>query len=185
MIILIQEPPGSGKSQIGTYLSALLSIPFYSKDEVKEILFDSLGTSDTEWSKKLAVCANQILFEQIRKTIFSSKDLIVETNISLTSDIETVTKIFNNRSAELTEIYITARKEVLLDRVKKRWNSGSRHHGHADNDRLVAIEKYIDDAISKPIRLGQNVIELDSSEITIAELKNKVKLELQLNGIDS
>jgi len=181
MIILIQGPPGSGKSRIGTYLSSLISAPFYSKDEVKEVLFDSLGTRDSEWSKKLAVCSNQILFKHIGKAVALSKDLIVETNISLESDIEIVTKLFQGHSEALTEIYLTARKEILLDRVKRRWDSGSRHLGHADNERLHEIETYIADFISQPIRLGHRIIEFDSSEMTTEELEEKIKLELKLS----
>jgi len=180
MIILIQGPPGSGKSQIGTYLSSLIRAPFYSKDEVKEVLFDTLGTRDSEWSKKLAACSNQMLFKHIRKAIALSNDLIVETNVSLESDVEVVTRLFSGHDEALTEIYLTARKEILLDRVKKRWNSGSRHHGHADNERLSEIEKYIDKSISQPIRLGHRVIELDSSDTSSDELKEKIKLELNL-----
>jgi len=181
MIILIQGPPGSGKSQIGTYLSSLIGAPFYSKDEVKEVLFDSLGTRDSDWSKKLAVCSNQLLFKHIRKAIALSKDLIVETNISLKSDVDIVTELFSGDDEALTEIYLTATKEVLLDRVKRRWDSGSRHPGHEDYERLREIERYIDESISQPIRLGRRVIELDSSELTVEELKEKIKRELKLN----
>lgn len=180
MIILIQGPPGSGKSHIGNFLSSLIGAPFYSKDEVKEVLFDSLGTRDLDWSKQLAACSNQMLFKHIRKSIASSQDLIVETNISLESDVEVVTKLFSGHKEALTEVYLTARKEILLDRVKKRCNSGARHLGHADNKRLLQVEKYIDDSISQPIRLGHRVIELDSSKTTTEELEEKIKLELKL-----
>jgi hypothetical protein len=127
------------------------------------------------------MCSNQILFKLIRKSIALSKDLIVETNISLENDVNVITNLFSGRNEALTEIYLSARKEILLDRVIKRWNSGSRHLGHADNERLHQIEKYIDDSMSQPIRLGHRVIELDSSEITPEELEEKIKLELKLN----
>ncbi len=59
--IIISGPPGAGKTTIGKLLSKELSLPFFYKDEIKESLFDTLGWSDAEWSKKLGVASMKIL----------------------------------------------------------------------------------------------------------------------------
>jgi predicted kinase len=58
MIILLQGPPGSGKSTLGKSLSAKLNALFLSKDDLKEVLFDSLDVGGPEWSKKLGIASN-------------------------------------------------------------------------------------------------------------------------------
>ena len=45
-LIIINGPPGSGKTHLGRFLARELWLPYFSKDGVKELLFDSLGWSD-------------------------------------------------------------------------------------------------------------------------------------------
>lgn len=47
-IIIMQGGPTTGKTTIGTRLAASLKIPYYSKDGVKEPIFDDIGCP-TEW----------------------------------------------------------------------------------------------------------------------------------------
>ena len=50
---IVTGPPGAGKSTLAEYLARELCLPLISKDGIKEILFDTLGWHDREWSKKL------------------------------------------------------------------------------------------------------------------------------------
>ena len=179
--IVLFGPPGAGKSCVGQSLSEKLGALYYSKDEIKEVLFDSLGIKNSAWSRQLAVTANDILFSLIQKSLLISQDLIVETNISLEKDIKSVYEIFSRNSNALVEIYLTADKNTLMDRVVNRWNSGARHIGHVDNRRLNDIEAYIDNEESVPINLGHKLIKIDSSSTTISELEQKVFTELNLS----
>ena len=52
-IILVSGSPAAGKTTIATLLSKKLKIPLISKDTIKEILFDSIGIQDRNFSKLL------------------------------------------------------------------------------------------------------------------------------------
>ena len=180
MIYLVQGPPGAGKSCICRYLSKIIGCVYYSKDDIKELLFDSLGTKDLAWSKQLAIAANDILFSLMHNSLLASQNIVIETNISLERDLENAKTTFSDKSSELIEIYLTAKKDTLIERIIERWESGNRHPGHADKMRIKEIETYIDRQISTPINLGHRVIEVDTSSIDIIEAQNLITRELNL-----
>lgn len=39
-----------------------MSVPFISKDEIKEFMFDGLGWNDREWSKKIGLASYDSLY---------------------------------------------------------------------------------------------------------------------------
>ena len=51
--ILVTGMPAAGKTTMAGFLSGRLGIPYISKDEVKEILFDELGFSSRAEKVKL------------------------------------------------------------------------------------------------------------------------------------
>ena len=54
-------PPASGKTTLAQAIAAALRLPLYTKDAFKELLYDTLGTGDLEWSTKLGAAAMEIL----------------------------------------------------------------------------------------------------------------------------
>lgn len=46
-LILVSGPPASGKSYLARLFAERLTLPLYSRDAIKETLFDTLG-----WSEK-------------------------------------------------------------------------------------------------------------------------------------
>ena len=55
--ILVSGLPATGKSTMAAYLSKQLGIPVFSKDAIKERLFDTLGFSSREEKVRLGVAA--------------------------------------------------------------------------------------------------------------------------------
>lgn len=60
-LIIISGMPGSGKTTLAKSISAELSLPLIEKDSIKELLFDSLGWNDREWSKKLGKVSYELM----------------------------------------------------------------------------------------------------------------------------
>jgi len=52
-VLIINGQPCTGKTHLMKKLSSDLKMTYLSRDEIKELLFDDLGVSDSEWSKKL------------------------------------------------------------------------------------------------------------------------------------
>ena len=56
-LILVSGIPASGKSTMAAYLSEKLDIPMYSKDRIKELLYDTVGFEGRAQKVKLGAAA--------------------------------------------------------------------------------------------------------------------------------
>ena len=59
---MVSGAPATGRTTLAREVARALTIPFLSKDLIKESLFDSLGTKAREWSKKLGLASIELLF---------------------------------------------------------------------------------------------------------------------------
>src|SRR6188472_2514946 len=80
LVVIITGLPGTGKTAFGRFLSRELSMPYLSKDGIKEILFDTLGYSDREWSRKLSVASYELLYYFVEQELAAGRDFVVESN---------------------------------------------------------------------------------------------------------
>lgn len=79
-LIIITGLPGSGKTSLALALQGKLNLPLISKDAIKETLFDELGYSDREWSKKIGKATFSLMDKQINDLLSHGISLIVEAN---------------------------------------------------------------------------------------------------------
>ena len=61
MFVMVTGLPGSGKTSLSSPLAGALSLPWLSKDTIKEALWDALGPGDREWSTRLGRAAASAL----------------------------------------------------------------------------------------------------------------------------
>jgi predicted kinase len=64
--VLVSGLPGSGKSTLAPLLGADLGLPVFSKDAIKEALWDALGPGDRVWSSQLGAAAAAALLVLVR-----------------------------------------------------------------------------------------------------------------------
>lgn len=72
--------PSSGKTTVAEALSRRLRLPLIAKDEIKERLYDTLGTGDVEWSSRLGEAAYALILGFARTLLASGTSTIVEAN---------------------------------------------------------------------------------------------------------
>lgn len=132
-LIIICGLPCTGKTTLGEKLAQELSLPFISRDSLKESLFDSLGWSDREWSKKLGVASYNLLYYFIDSLVSKNISLIVESNFLAAYDTNRYRNIQNRYTLKIAQIHCHTKGEVLIERFKQRSESGERHPGHVDH----------------------------------------------------
>jgi hypothetical protein len=67
MIVAITGPPAAGKTSLAVPLARALDLPLYTKDVIKEALFDELGTSaDPAWSRRLSDASYRVVINLLR-----------------------------------------------------------------------------------------------------------------------
>src|SRR5438045_2088765 len=80
LVVIITGPPASGKSMLGRELARRLALPLLSKDLFKEVLFDELGWSDREWSRRLGTASMALLFRSAGAVLEAGRSVAVESN---------------------------------------------------------------------------------------------------------
>jgi predicted kinase len=168
MLIIVTGLPCSGKTNLGRQISRLHQIPFISKDEFKERLFDRLGWSDRAWSKKLSDASYEMMFYVLEELLEVGQSCVLEANFDPKLHSEPLANITLKFQTQVVQIHCLTQPEILLERFKSRWNSGSRHPGHADKMMLPEMEVLVKQKIV-PLELPGPVFELDTTNLATLE----------------
>jgi predicted kinase len=148
-LILVSGPPGVGKSTIAEPLARTLGFPLIQKDVIKEVLFETLGTGDREWSQRLSRASFMVMFgvaDGLPQAMLEGNFDDEDRDRTLALDPEPI------------EIHCSCSDEELVRRFRAR----TRHPGHLDDD--VGDEELIERARRGPLRWGGPLLELDTEE---------------------
>ena len=162
-IIIVSGPPGAGKTTFARQLSERYGLMMLHKDGFKETLFDGLGWSDREWSKKIGRASYKLMYHVLEAGLAAGNSFVVESNFSKQHDGPVFQKFRDQHKARIIEIVCKCRPEVAFERFKARAESGKRHPGHLDTDNLEEFRKTLEGWSFEPIG-GEVVLELDTND---------------------
>ncbi len=145
LLIILNGPPGAGKTVLAKKLSAELEWPVLARDEIKELLFDQLGTKDRDWSMKLGGVGYGVFFLMLEKMLRTNATFIIESNFDPVNYHAQIKELLNKQGYPAIELFFSATPDVLLGRFKKRWESDDRHRGHVDHERFLDLESRLAD----------------------------------------
>jgi len=177
-LILISGSAAAGKTSLANVLSEKLNLPYFSKDQIKESLFDSLGWSDKEWSQKLGMAAIKLLYVIAESEMSAGRVFIIESNFKDKIDTVQIEQLSRKYGYQVLEFHCFARMEMLIARFKERVVTNRRHPGHVDH---LFSESYFDPTVFKPMTLG--AIKVDTSDfakLDYSELVNKARIFLEI-----
>jgi predicted kinase len=80
--MIILGPPASGKTGLALRLAAELSRPVLCKDDVKEALFDVLGSTDREGSRRFSEAALAAVLRMARTQLCAGSCCLIEGNFT-------------------------------------------------------------------------------------------------------
>jgi len=164
-LVIVNGPPGAGKTTLGGRIAAQLGLPFISKDSVKDILFDTLGWRDREWSKKLGRASFEILFHFLESQLEAGQPSVVETAFTPAFHTARFLGLRELYGFEPIQIYCRASDEVLFERFNKRSETGERHPGHVDH--LVTYDQFLDllrEERWEILKIGGSFLEVDTTD---------------------
>lgn len=151
-LVVVTGKPCTGKTAIANTLSEEYSLPLFSKDSVKEILFDTMGFDDRDLSKRYGVAAYALLDYLIEENLNRGRSLMVESNFNPDYDNEKFQNWQARYGAVVLQIVCETDGEVLFNRFADRARSQERHPGHND---LASLEEW------KPILTSGSLMPLD------------------------
>jgi predicted kinase len=150
-------------------LARELRLPLFAKDDVKEILYENLGTGDRMWSQALGRAAFDLLFHALTEVLRAGQPVIVEGNFAAGISEDEFARVPPFRALR---VFCSAPEPVLLDRFARR----RRHPGHVDE---VVVEEMRAGATflrSSPLDIAGELIELDTAEaVDLVSLADRVR----------
>jgi predicted kinase len=162
--------PASGKTSVARALSERLALPLVTKDGFKELLFDTLGTGDADWSHRLGDASYALVFQAVRTFLAAGSSLVVEANFF---------RGMEPRFAELPEhrtvqVHCHAPLDVLVERYDRR----ERHPGHRDEDKIDELAGRFASGAHGALDLTGDLVELDTSApVDTAALAERVSAQ--------
>ena len=147
-MILITGAPCSGKTTLARPLAKSLDASLIEKDTIKEALYDSLGASGDDWSRRLSDAAFDVMFGLGR----NPDKLILEGNFRREHGDR-----LRNIDPNPIEIFCRCPDEELLRRNNSR---GQRHPAHP----TISDEELLEMGRHGPLALGGRLLEIDTSE---------------------
>lgn len=163
-VIIVSGPPGTGKTTLAEQISAEFRLPLFNKDGIKELLFDTLGWSDREWSKRLGHATYMILFHIMERELAAGASFVVESNFHVALDTERFQALQQSHRFTPFQVNCTADGDVLYERFSERAESGERHPGHGDAMNLDEFEDILRRGRHDPLDIGGTVYEVDMTE---------------------
>jgi predicted kinase len=162
--------PAAGKTTIARALATELKLPLVTKDDVKESLFDVLGTGDSDWSRRLGRATYEVMFVFCREVLAAGLPVVAEANFFAGSQEEQFRALPPHR---LVQIHCSAPLELLVERYADRRD---RHPGHLDRVRVTELRERFASGAHAPLRLDGGLIEVDtSSSVDVAQLADDIR----------
>jgi predicted kinase len=163
-LVIATGPPASGKTTLGRALAARLNMPFLYKDGIKEALFDTLGWSDREWSRRLGIATYALLFHLLEMELAVGRSLVVESNFDAVRAGPAFLALRERYGFRPIQVCCVAEGAVLLERVRMRATSGERHPGHVELSSMAELEPVLLRGRLDPLPLHGPIIEVDNTD---------------------
>lgn len=177
-LIVINGLPATGKTTLGRQIADRLGIPLFSKDDYKETIFDRMGYSDREWSKKVGSAAIGIHFAVAEACLRVGQSCIVENffrKVTVDNFGETFTEMCAKYGFRCIQVLVKADGAEVYRRFEERSLSGRRHPGHDDANSLVAFKPTLMQGRLEPLDLPGPLIEVDTTDFSKVDVDDLMR----------
>ena len=144
-----------------------LGLPLVAKDAVKERLYETVGTGDREWSRRLGRATYALMFHWLDEELRCGRPAIVEANFTAVAE-PLFARLPPHRPLQL---FCTASREVVIERYAAR----ARHEGHLDDVVLEELRAGKHAEQWTPLRLPGELLELDTTTTDVAMVAARVR----------
>ena len=175
VLLIVNGYAASGKTTLARALSRELRWPVLVKDLFKEQLFDRLGATDYEDSKRLGVAAIEMMFGAARELLIVGTSVIVESPLVPRHDNARLRALERAADFQTIQLVLTGDPDVLFERYRTRAERGERHPCHFDQDRLADMHAMLH-APFESLTVSGETLYFDTSSLSdaaIAEMQRR------------
>ena len=108
---------------------------------------------------------------------------MIEANFRPDRATATIQSLLNQYGYDAIQIHCMSEEEILIQRFRRRWESGKRHPGHVDDTTYDHIRESVRQQVNGPLALNVPILEVDTTdwdqvdpEMIIAWVGNKSRL---------
>lgn len=172
-LILIVGDLASGKSTLADILSEKHGIPALKKDNIKEILADTVGFTTREENLRLSKATFEIMLHTLERFATVGADLILESNFR-EAELRKISALAEKEGYEILSLYLTAKPALLYERFNARKSEG-RHRAHltAEFESFEGFCEYLMGQRSE--YMPGNVIRIDATNFSYQKDDNILK----------
>lgn len=131
--ILVAGMPASGKTTLARKLSDKLHIPMVSKDEIKELFYDTVGFTSREGKIALGMGSMEAMYYFAGQLLRVGQSVILENNFEECSKTG-IEELLARYGCKAVTIRLEGSLEMMYERFVTREKSQDRHRGHVVND---------------------------------------------------
>lgn len=173
-IVLVTGLPGTGKTTLGRQISSELAMPYIGKDVIKELMFDELGWSDREWSRRIGGATLAIIDYLVEEEMRAGHSVVLEGNFKPDRDDAKYSDLQQKYGVHVVQLLCHANGDVLFDRFRHRAENGERHPGHVDAENLKEWRHTFSVDRSVPLNIPSEVISVDTTDFSILDVQKVV-----------
>lgn len=165
ILIIVSGPPSSGKTTLAKSIAQKFNLPLITKDCLKEILFDTIGWKDREWSKKIGSASFTIMHYILDSLMATGQSLIIEGNFKTEFESQLLSPRLNQHNYHAVQIMCQCDGQILFERFKYRSESGQRHPGHCDTGNYEELKDSLLAGKYQPLDIKSQIIIFDSTNL--------------------
>lgn len=159
-LIIVNGHPATGKTTLAREISSALSLPLFTKDDIKESLFDVLGGADVEASRALGRAAWELLYLSADTLLAARKSLVVEGNFYPEPADRWVAGMERRHGQLTVQVMLHTDPDELVRRYRKR---AGRHPAHMGAARIPDVVAAAARPLS-PLVVNGPTIEIDTTD---------------------
>lgn len=183
LVVIVLGRSATGKTTLVRRITEQVPLPLLAKDDLKEILFDSLGTGGRDRSRALGRATFPLLDYAIERLLESGSSFIIEAAYTAAYEDEKFQAWQRAFGFRALQIHCSAGPEVLIRRYQERAASGLRHPGHADAESVDEFRGSLSDGRSETLSIEGEVLEFDSTVPGATEwVIERLRTELAASG---
>ena len=177
VLILISGAPGTGKTTLARLIAAELPVVVLEKDAIKEILFDTLSTTDREWSRKLGRATFALLYALTEGQLQARQSVVVEAAFQPEHEVEWLERMKERYDFDILEFHFYGDKETVLRRYAARAALDARHSGHSAGMSENALVTELRENYERysPLLSGEGLVRIDSTDYQSVDHKSIVR----------
>ena len=174
-LIIVCGFPASGKTSLSKELSRRMNMFCLHKDSIKENLFETMGLSTLEDSKRIGAVSSKLLLALAREQLANGVDLIIEAPFNFPKDYDLFAQWEKEYGVKMYKVICRIGDEERVNRYNDRL--AERHYCHCDNQRVAngEVEVQMDYSIYDSMPGEKMEIETNRPvEVLAEEIINKI-----------